>query len=398
MREFKVGDKVKIPKTKSKELMTSLENCSAVQHAKKLNQNFLYINRIIEDQYYLGAELGRLDSAFGIQDLEHYEEFVLPKCWFVLYSNREEFDIIDKFYDKGWFYYDNGDRCGYHNNGDGQFNSNNWVGDFTTKERLLRKGYIQITFEQFQKYVLKQETMEKEIVGYKLVKPEYEEVALKITGMSNQHWNGFSTNKFLKTEEWFCVDYEKYVAKLKEAGVLDLWFEPVYEEEPKVGDWVTFEVNRCVGNLSRLKTQHWDRNITVPIDFITEDSFKFNGDTMNKYAPHAYWSGASNNKEVFRKATPEEIEAAKAAQKTIVKIHSSNKGMFEIEVVAGKAYYRPNNKELPKEWIKRIISAFETDTLSTGPYTIVKETKEINVGCFRGITKEDLQKLYALLK
>ena len=45
-REFKVGDKVKIPKTKSKVLTTSLENCSAIQNAKNLNQNYLYINRI----------------------------------------------------------------------------------------------------------------------------------------------------------------------------------------------------------------------------------------------------------------------------------------------------------------------------------------------------------------
>lgn len=54
--------------------MTSLENCNAIQNAKRLNQDYLYINKIIEDEYDLGAELGRLDSAFGIQDLEHYEE------------------------------------------------------------------------------------------------------------------------------------------------------------------------------------------------------------------------------------------------------------------------------------------------------------------------------------
>lgn len=31
----------------------------------------------------------------------------------------------------------------------------------------IKEGYTEITFEQFKKYVLKQETMEKEIIGYK---------------------------------------------------------------------------------------------------------------------------------------------------------------------------------------------------------------------------------------
>ena len=56
-REFKIGDKVKIPKTKSKDLATSLKDCTAIENAKRLNQDYLYINRIIEDEYDLGAEL-----------------------------------------------------------------------------------------------------------------------------------------------------------------------------------------------------------------------------------------------------------------------------------------------------------------------------------------------------
>ena len=84
----------------------------------------------------------------------------MPKCWFVLYDTREEFDIINKFYDKGWAYVTFKNTNGYHNNGDNQIHHNNWVGGSgSTKEELLKNGYIQITFEQFQKYVLKEKEM-----------------------------------------------------------------------------------------------------------------------------------------------------------------------------------------------------------------------------------------------
>lgn len=188
--------------------------------------------------------------------------------------------------------------------------------------------------------------------------------------------------------------FEKYTT-----GELDKYpefWKPVYEEEFKVGDWVTFEVDKCVGRLSYLKTANWDRNITIPIDRIMSASFHFNKDTLNKYAPHIYWSGASNDKEVFRKATPEEIEAAKAARKTIIKMHSSNKGEFEIEIMGGKAYYRLENKELPKEWIKDIIDIFGEQDGINYPYEL--EVKSVKVGCMEGTRREDWLKVYKLLK
>ena len=57
------------------------------------------------------------------------------------------------------------------------------------------------------------------------------------------------------------------------------------------------------------------------------------------------------NDEFIVDCTNNSKEEIQQAQKTIVKMYFSNKGEFEIEVVAGKAYYKPENKELPKEWI-----------------------------------------------
>ena len=78
--------------------------------------------------------------------------------------------------------------------------------------------------------------MEKQIIGYKLKKDcqQYKEAAIKITNNSSlfQYTREFHGYDF-STESQVKIDLEK-------AGVLTLWFEPVYKEEYKykVGDWV----------------------------------------------------------------------------------------------------------------------------------------------------------------
>jgi hypothetical protein len=70
----------------------------------------------------------------------------------------------------------------------------------------------------------------KKIVGYKLTKPEYKEAVMKICNYSVFDFKRFE----IEVSEWA-------VEHLQKAGVLDLWFEPVYEQEEefKIGDWVT---------------------------------------------------------------------------------------------------------------------------------------------------------------
>ena len=86
-------------------------------------------------------------------------------------------------------------------------------------------------------------------------------------------------------------------------------------------------------------------------------------------------------------------------QKQIVKMYSSNKGEFEIEVKDGKAYYRPENKHLPKEWIRDIINSYGNILIQKNvinPYNV--EISSINVGCYHNCKKEDWEKVYKLLK
>ena len=362
-RTFKVGDKVKIPKTKSRGC--SLSSSHIVDKAKRENQDYLFIIRIDEcyaikgDTYvlhwrYNGDNFG--GDYYVKSDLEHYEEF--PEKWAIeLYPEVKKW-INDKF--KSSYYNQSFKSDVFHfpnwENEDGFLAGNHSY--FRVKE-----GYTLITLEQFQKHLLKEKEMERKIIGYVLIK-EYP--GSKGIG----YFEKYTTGELSKYPEFW---------------------KPVYEEEPKVGDWVTI-IKGTTNDSKRLAGR------TLKIKGI-DTRFKYIEVEEGASGLH-YNTGEKNLPNEFRKATPEEIEAAKAAQKTIVKIHSSNKGMFEIEVVDGKAYYRPDNRELPKKWIKTIIDLYD-DSLTSyntllNPYEI--KIASIKVGCMEGTRKEDWEKVYKLLK
>lgn len=124
----------------------------------------------------------------------------------------------------------------------------------------------------------KEKTMEKEIKEYKLKFAEYIKAANTITGTSTDY-----------TKNGFIPDSVAY-KKLKEAGVLDLWFEKVYAPEYKVGDW-------CFTN---------------QFDSGTFKILKIEGDKIFNM-PNG-WVFLSKG---IRLATPEEIKAAQIQLPTI---------------------------------------------------------------------------------
>ena len=101
-------------------------------------------------------------------------------------------------------------------------------------EKKVRNGYTELTWEQFEKLVLKinqkQESIMKKQIGWKMSKDKYNVAALKIANTSNWSDSGkydLSINSAAET-------------RLKDAGVLDLWFKPVYEQVAvRVGQWIT---------------------------------------------------------------------------------------------------------------------------------------------------------------
>lgn len=94
------------------------------------------------------------------------------------------------------------------------------------------------------------EYMEKEIIGYKLIKPEYEEAAKAICDECVYWRRNDLYNLDAKTEKLS-------IPNLKNAGVLDLWFEPVYRGEEKV-----FKVGNFELTVKDKKVFHNDEDIT----------------------------------------------------------------------------------------------------------------------------------------
>jgi hypothetical protein len=87
--------------------------------------------------------------------------------------------------------------------------------------------------------VMKEDT--KELIGYKLKYPEYIKAISEIIGFAFNR-EGFETNigKFQTT-----------LFKLKEASVIDIWFEPIYiEKKFEIGQWVYWSgVNPTFGRI-----------------------------------------------------------------------------------------------------------------------------------------------------
>jgi hypothetical protein len=288
------------------------------------------------------------------------EEFILPVKWCIKDCKKVTEYGAKRFHHKMGDIWEDAYLC---------------IDESSGKYNYLKKkyNYTEITFEQFKKYVLKNNNIEnnKQIIGYKLIKPEYKEAAENIVALGVNWKVGKS---FIEVMENNPDDY--YTKKLKEAGVLELWFEKVYGEEFKIGDWI-ISTNDI-------------KSIVFKIESINEEYYECENDNFGIVA-------LRKDKEDLRLATTEEIAKA---QKTIVKMYSSNKGEFEIEVIDGKAYYIPENKHLPKEWIRDIIDNFGEIIMSKGgidyPYNV--KVSSLNVGCMQNCRKEDFQKVYDLLK
>jgi len=114
-----------------------------------------------------------------------------------------------------------------------------------------KTGYTEITFEQFKKYVLKMEN-NKKIIEYK-VKEQFSKFSEALfSECKNDTKGGFGRFDFDSNVKLF----------FKEAGVLDLWFEPVYEEEVKTINMGSFNLT-----VKDKKVFHKNEDIT---DFVKD--------------------------------------------------------------------------------------------------------------------------------
>ena len=121
--------------------------------------------------------------------------------------------------------------------------------------------------------------------------------------------------------------------------------------------------------------------------------------TLNRY-DNGYQSNV--NVTDLPKEIVEQWEKVYKEEKTIVKMHSSNKGEFEIKVVNKKAYYRPDSKELTKEFIEEILDWFDDSNnhnyANRAKLLYSLRVDSLKVGCMEGTRKADWQKAYDLIK
>ena len=246
--KFKEGDKVRIIRRKPNN-RTGLEpdcdqpngNVGQVCYISKGAIYFRLMDNVNGWNQYFGL-YSTEDHHFNDDDLELVDDFVLPEKWAVK-TTPENYEIVYKWlnihkqndinYCKASFYVDEDNYVHYPK----------WAGNFHQNNSII-KGYTEITYEQFCKYVLNKT----EMVVQKLTLGQLKDL---YNGSDCGDWkekiinyiNAYATTKddtfiTIKDED---IDYarqecnEKQLNLLKDAGIK---FEKEYVY--KAGDWVTF--------------------------------------------------------------------------------------------------------------------------------------------------------------
>jgi len=235
---------------------------------------------------------------------------------------------------------------------------------------IIPNGYIEITKEQFLTRVLNKKEMKQ--IGWKLKDDckQYEESARKIAKCSNFIPMGSGCSFYVGTFP------EKY---LKEAGVLELWFELVYEKEEtyKVGDWIYIMADYCNDTLHKEFKKDARKGDAIQIDHFSDEFGSGNSNNLkvavSKYGQVVYIESYPKD---FRKATPQEIEEA-AKPKEI--IHSVG-GKFDVKIKHGKIWHKSDDIT---EFVKNMMNMFEKGRgFAWGGYeAFVIDVKFSRTGC-----------------
>jgi hypothetical protein len=192
-----------------------------------------------EDEIEWLEACNKADKFISKEEFMKNKEFVLPKQWHIKLQSQEEFDeflkwaVINKYlsdihldYKAYVFPY----YCGIDS-------YRGWYNNILNKYNSKKIG-----FEQFKQYLLKDNMKDRKIIGYKLIKSEYKQAVNKIIQKQT------CVEGVEKTRGYFCITANCIsIDFLKQAGVLDLWFEPVYEEEKILIKGYKAEINQADG-------------------------------------------------------------------------------------------------------------------------------------------------------
>ena len=195
------------------------------------------IMRIMGDRLYIDNPQNEWDDDyFGTdqnirhatpEEIEEVHPFTLPEKW-CIHRTDENCQVVND-----WFNERKQTGGKFTNGGLIHRNNLNYLhypayvdGGYRRHASMdVQTGYTLLTYSQFLKYVVKkQDVMGKEIIGYKLINPEYGDAAIKLDG-------GIHFGEAIKKNQILKIDRVKAIEKFKFLGLLDLWFEPVYKPE-----------------------------------------------------------------------------------------------------------------------------------------------------------------------
>lgn len=191
---------------------------------KLINQNgyssgIIKLNEIYDESYDAGGcTVAHLVRSWP-NDWELVQEEKLPDDWVIKITSENKALLMK---------YNFLNKCINYDYSMGGYYGNKSNGSWT-----IPYGSTEISWDQFKRLVLKEESMkEKEIIGYKLKKyyKNCEEAAVRIIDDSGYHKRCTTLKEMdnlCRTDIDFQLNSSAY-DKLKQAGVLDLWFEPVY--------------------------------------------------------------------------------------------------------------------------------------------------------------------------
>lgn len=239
------------------------------------------------------------------------------------------------------------------------------------KLKYFKNNPVELTLEQWDKIInKKEEIMDKEIIGWKLKEDceQYESAALKLVNSSRFYSFAEGYN--------FAINSENE-SSLKKAGVLELWFEPVYKEEFKIGNWI-YIINTGTSVTCPLTDTGKEHHGAKRCDVVKIEGITYKDGNANIKDPRYYGKNWNLRTESFRKATPEEIEAAQYPQITI----NNYKGeFFDNFVKFGCA-------KIDKNWFLQFYEIMRTVTYSN------KEIESVTIG--KGtFTKDQIKEIAA---
>lgn len=286
------------------------------------------------------------------EEYEYYLQEGLPEKWCVATEEeclpKELYEWRDKIY---W------------SNSPGYIASNKtWFGGIPC-------NYTEISFDTFKRLILKQNDMkDREIIGYKLKEDceNYAEAVADIAFIYSYKSNRTikEINKVISTSS-ICKEH------LEKAGVLNLWFDAVYAEEYKVGDWVIVKSVDQGGSGNGIFTDNLIAQLCVKDISNATGILSENADFSVKNKSKYYNIKKTH---IQRKATPEEIKAAQYPQ---IEVNGYKGEFFDDYVKFGcakieKAYILKINDILSNTYWKR--SDYKTITsITIGKGTFTEE-------------------------